>query len=236
MSNLSARIKRAALAVLCLSLFAALAVRAGAQETQPTTAPPAQQAAAPAVVEWVDAFDGDKLDETKWERYTFEGGSGGKFEVKDGQLRMRGIPESRAGVRSHQEFTGDRFIVEGTVAKVGPMVPGNGPGFATVTILFGGSARNRIEWILTSDGQFEAWVMTDEKGERIDNRKLGTKAANPIIGIMRKGDDFFFTLNGEIGMQKTLKNMPRTFRVMLYGFGSSENNWDSVRVVTVKQP
>jgi hypothetical protein len=30
--------------------------------------------------------------------------------------------------------------------------------------------------------------------------------------------------------------MPRAFRVMLYGFGSSENDWDAVRVVTPKQP
>jgi hypothetical protein len=42
-------------------------------------------------------------------------------------------------------------------------------------------------------------------------------------------------LNGEAGLRKTIKNLPRAFHVMLYGFSSSENNWDSVRVVTVKQ-
>jgi hypothetical protein len=41
-------------------------------------------------------------------------------------------------------------------------------------------------------------------------------------------------LNGQEELRKNLKSMPRSFRVMLYGFGSSENNWDSVRVVTVK--
>jgi hypothetical protein len=36
-------------------------------------------------------------------------------------------------------------------------------------------------------------------------------------------------------LRKTIKNLPRSFHVFLYGFGSSENNWDSARVVTVKQ-
>ena len=249
---LSSLIKRAALAVLCLSLCAALAGRASAQAPQPTPTPQqtAPQQAAPPTEEWGDTFDGNKLDETKWERYTFEGGNGGKFEVKDGQLRMRGIPDARAGVRSRPEFTSDRFIVEANLAKVGPEMPrpdeagGGKPGNAILTILFDGSARNRIEWLMTSEGIFEAWVMTDGRGERIDNRRLGTKLKNPIIAIARRGDDFLFILNGpdsppqnaQVGLTKTIKNMPKTFRVMLYGFGSSENSWDSVRVTTVKQP
>src|SRR5262245_39769948 len=73
------------------------------------------QTASPPVVEWGDDFDGEKLDEAKWEPYTFEGGSGGKIEVKDQQLRMRGQGGSRAGVRSKQEFHTDRFYLEATV-------------------------------------------------------------------------------------------------------------------------
>ena len=252
MSTLSASIGRAALAVFCLSLFVASAVRASAQGAQPTPTPqqPAASQAAPPTDEWGDTFDGNKVDETKWERYTFEGGSGGKFEIKDGQLRMRGMADSRAGVRSRQEFSSDRFIVEANLAKVGQMMPnpeensGGRPGNAVLTILFNGSPQNRIEWLMTSEGIFEAWVMTDGRGERIDNRRLGTKLKNPIIAIARRGDEFLFILNGpdsppqnaQIGLTKTIKNMPKTFRVMLYGFGSSENNWDSVRVTTVKQP
>ena len=236
MSNLSSRIRRASLAVLCLSVFAALAVRAGAQTPQQPAQP-----TNPAVNEWGDTFDGNKLDETKWERFTFEGGSGGKFEVKEGQLRMRSIPDSRAGVRTRQEFTGDRFIVNATISKVGSMMPkpdeagGGKPGNAILTILFDSSGRNRLEWLLTSEGQFEAWVMTDGRGERVDNRKMGTKAQNPTISIMRKGDEYFFALNGEIGLQRQIRDLPRAFRVMLYGFGTSENNWDAVSVVTAKQ-
>jgi hypothetical protein len=41
-------------------------------------------------------------------------------------------------------------------------------------------------------------------------------------------------LNGQEGLRKTIKNLPRTFHLMLYGFGSSENDWDSVRIVTAK--
>ncbi len=245
MSTLSSRIRRAALGVLCLSLLVACAGRANAQEPQAT---PAQQAAPPQTSDWSDAFDGAKLDETKWERYTFEGGGGGKAEIKEGQLKMRGVLDSRAGVRSREEFTADRFIVEANLAKVGAQMPrpdeagGGKPGNAILTILFNGSATNRIEWLMTSDGVFEAWVMTDGRGERIDNRRLGTKLKNPVIAIARRGDEFLFILNGpdsppqnaQVGLTKTIKNMPKTFRVMLYGFGSSENNWDSVRVTTVK--
>ena len=80
MSTLSSRIGRGARALLCLSLFVVCAGRAGAQEPQATPTPQqpaASQAAPPQTNDWSDTFDGDKLDEAKWERYTFEGGSGG---------------------------------------------------------------------------------------------------------------------------------------------------------------
>lgn len=197
--------------------------------------PPAQ--AQPAVDEWTDSFDGNALDKEKWELHSLEGGNG-RVEVKDGLLRLRGHSGWRAGVRTKQTFSTDRFIVEGTIGKVYPplynpnaMETGN----AILTILFDGSGRNRIEWILTTYGTFEAWSVIDGKGERLDDRKLATKLKSPTLGIVRKGDDFHFMLNGQEGLKKTIENLPRTFHVMLYGFGSAENHWDSVRVVTVKQ-
>ena len=47
--------------------------------------PPSSQAQ-PATVEWTAGFEGDSLDTAKWERFTFEGGSGGTFKVENGQL------------------------------------------------------------------------------------------------------------------------------------------------------
>jgi hypothetical protein len=96
--------------------------------------------------------------------------------------------------------------------------------------------------MLTSEGTFEAWSVVDGRGERLDDRKLGTKMKNPVLAIVRRGDEFLFVLNGpdsppqeaQVGLRKTIKNMPRTFHVMLYGFGTSENNWDALRVVTLK--
>ena len=115
----------------------------------------------PAIDEWRDDFEGDKLDEAKWEPFTFEGGSGGKIEIKDKQLRMRGAGESRSGVRTKQTFHGERFYVEGALAKVGPRapLPGEGAfpaGYAIVTVLFDGNPTNRIEWLLRSDGILES--------------------------------------------------------------------------------
>jgi hypothetical protein len=211
-----------------------------AQRTQPAQQPPAFD-------DWSDDFTGEQLDESKWERFSFQGAGGGKLEVKGGQLRLRSANETRAGIRSRQSFTSDRFSVEARVARVGPQVlapgdKGSDLGFASLTILFDGSGRNRIEWILTSEGTFEAWSIVDGQGERLDNRKLGTKLKNPVLGLVRRGDEFLFVLNGpdsppseaQVGLRKTIKNLPNTFRVMLYGFGSSENEWDSVRVVTLK--
>ena len=227
---------------VCLALSVSTAQQPApspAQSPTPSTQQPGQTAA-PAVDEWGDDFNGKELDLTKWERFTFEGGSGGKFELKDGQLRMRSVSGTRAGVRSKPLFNSDRFIVEATIAHVGAELPqpdrvGSPVGNAIITILFDGSGRNRIEWLLTSDGIFEAWRMIDGRGERLDNRKLATKIKNPTLSIARRGDDYFFALNGQVGLQSTVKNMPHAFRVMLYGFGSSENDWDSVRVVTPKQ-
>jgi hypothetical protein len=223
-------------------LISFLLVTVATPAQQPTPAPaqsPATQTPL-AVEEWSDQFDGQALDTEKWERFTFEGGGGGKMEVSQGQLRMRGMGGSRAGVRTRQSFTSDRFIVEATVASVGAALPEPGqtnapPGNAILTVLFDGSGRNRIEWLLASDGRFEAWSVVDGRGERLDNRKLGTRDEHPVLSIARKGDDYFFALNGVVGLQKSIKNMPRAFRLMLYGYGSSENDWDSARVVVPKQ-
>src|SRR5215211_5076866 len=104
------------------ALLAACLNAAGQQPAgQGAPATPAQ-GAQPAVEEWKDDFHGDQLDETKWERYTFEGG-GGKAELKDKQLRMRGGEGSRSGVRSRPTFSGERFFVQAALAKVGERAP-----------------------------------------------------------------------------------------------------------------
>jgi hypothetical protein len=228
-------------AALAAALFVAHASASAQQQ------PPQQAAQRPAYDSWEDGFQGGTLDESKWERFSFEGAGGGKVEVKDGAVHIRSANGSRAGIRSRQDFSAEQFSVEAKVAGVGPQIlnPGDNSaplGFAALTLLFDGSGRNRIEWILTSEGTFEAWSIVDGRGERLDNRKLGTKLKNPVLGIVRRGDEFLFVLNGpdsppeaaQVGLKKTIKNLPRTFRVMLYGFGSSENDWDAVRVVTMK--
>jgi hypothetical protein len=207
------------------------------ESQNPSTATQTQQ---PAVDEWGDDFDGERLDETKWEPYTFEGGGGGKIEVKDKQLRMRGSGGSRSGVRSKQLFRGERFYVEAALGKVGTRTPEPGegafpPGYAIVAVLFDGSPINRIEWLLRSDGIFEAWQSVDGRMTRVDNGKLATKEKTPKLGIARRGDKLFFMLNREVGLETTIRGVPSTFKVMLYGFGSSENHWDSIAVQTLKQ-
>jgi hypothetical protein len=202
--------------------------------------PPATQTAQPAVDEWGDDFDGDRLDDKKWEPYTFEGGGGGKIEVKDKQLRMRGSGGSRSGVRSKQSFHGERFYVEAALGKVGARTPEPGegafpPGYAIVAVLFDGNPANRIEWLLRSDGIFEAWQSVDGRMTRVDNGKLATKEKTPKLGIARRGEKIFFMLNREIGLESTVRGVSPNFKVMLYGFGNSENNWDSVAVQTLKQ-
>jgi hypothetical protein len=225
--------------------FAGQQVRA--QETKPSTSSTTTQNKTQ-FEEWNEDFTGDKLDEKKWEKFTFEGGSGGKLEVKDGTVKIRSLSKTRAGIRTKEPFAGDLFVVEARVSKVGAAYPEPGSdastlGFGGLTILFDGSGRNRIEWIFTSDGTFEAWAVADGRAERIDNRKLGTKMKNPVLMIVRKGDEFSFYINdpkaapqdAQLGLKATVKNMPKTFHVMLYGYSSSENNWDSVLISTPKQ-
>ncbi|MDQ3920445.1 MAG: hypothetical protein M3348_18445, partial [Acidobacteriota bacterium] len=157
----------------------------------------AARAQQPAYEQWEDGFNGVALDESKWERFTFEGAGGGKVEVKDGEVRIRSTNGTRAGIRTRQAFSADQFSVEARVARVGPQVlaPGDREaplGFAALTILFDGAGRNRVEWILTSEGTLEAWSVVDGRGERLDNRKLGTKMKNPVLGLVRRGDEFLF--------------------------------------------
>lgn len=114
--------------------------------------------------------------------------------------------------------------------------------FAALTILFDGAGHNRIEWLFTDEGVLEAHAIIDGRGERLDNRKPGTKLKNPVLAVIRRGDEFLFVINGadsppqdaQVGLTKIIKNRPRDFRVMLYGLGSSENNWNAVRVAIAK--
>jgi hypothetical protein len=209
----------------------------------------AQQAnsSPPQFDDWKDDFSGDKLDLNKWEKFTFEGASGGKIEQKNGEVRIRSASKTRAGIRSKQSFSGDRWIAESQIAKVGIGLPEPGSngatiGFAALTILFDSSGRNRIEWILTSDGVLEAWSVVDGRSERLDNRKLGTKMKNPYLAVVRRGDEFLFVLNSpegkpedaQVGLKTNVKNLPKSFHLMLYGYGTSENNWTSARVTVAK--
>ena len=193
----------------------------------------------PPVEEWRDEFEGEKLDDTKWELFTFEGGAG-KVEVKNQQLRMRGTGESRSGIRSKRSFHGERFFVEGALAKVGQRAPRPGEasfpaGFAIVTVLFDGTTINRLEWLLRSDGILEAWQSIEGRLTRLDKGNLATKEKAPQLGIARRGDKVYFMLNREVGLETTLRGLSLDFKVMVYGFGSSENNWESVAVQTLKQ-
>lgn len=220
-------------ALAAAAAILASCLTAAGRQTAP--APGAQ----PAVEEWKDDFDGDKLDEAKWERYTFAGG-GGKAEVKDKQLKIRGGEDSRSGVRSRQTFGGERFFVQAQLVKVGERAPQPGEqgmqaGTGILTLLLGGSTSNRIEWLLRSDGIFEAWLSVDGRMERIDNRQLATKAKSLWLGIGRRGDQIFFMVNDKVAFEHTARGLPSNFKVMLYGFGTSENNWDAVSVQTLKQ-
>jgi len=226
--------------LLPLAAAICLGLSANVQAQDPAPAP-SQKAQAPAADEWADDFGEAKLDDKKWEQFSFEGGSGGTLKVADGQLQIRSVSGSRSGVRSKATFNTDHFVINATLAKVGPALaePGQSAaqlGNAIVTVLFDSSGRNRLEWLLTSEGTFEAWSMVDGRGERLDGRNLATKATNPTLSIARRGDEYLFALNGQVGLQKTIKGLPRTFRVMLYGYGSSENNWDSVQVLIPKKP
>jgi len=223
---------------LAAAALLAACLAAGAQQPAPAQGGAAQPARPPVDI-WSDEFDGDKLDESKWELYTFDG-AGGKAEVKDKQLRLRGAADSRSGVRTKTMFSGDRFFVEAALTKVGerPPLPGQTgmqPGLAIVTVLFDGNPANRIEWILRSDGQFEAWVSVDGRMERVDNRNLATKEKAPRLGVARRGEKVFFMLNGQVGLERSVRALPSNFKVMLYGFGATESSWDSVVVQTLKQ-
>jgi hypothetical protein len=186
----------------------------------------------PPVDQWDDNFEGSSLS-AKWEKFSFEGPSAARVEVKDGTLSLRGVENGRAGIRSSQTLHSDRFIFEAVLAGL-PKGFNQPTGFAALAVLFDSSGRNRIEWILRGDGMFEAWYVKDGRSERLDNSHMATKETKPALAIVRRGDNIMFVLNGEIGIQKSFPAMPRDFTVMLYGWGNSESYWDSVRLVTAK--
>ncbi len=215
------------LVILVASLF-------GAAQSPQTSPTPATQKT-PALSEFKDEFDGAELDAKKWEQYSLEGG--GKIKIEKGRLQTNGAGGSRFGVRSVQTFSGDKFAVSAQLTKLSAGLsqePGTPTGNAILVILFDGGA-NRIEWILNTDGRLEAWAIRDGQGEKLDGNTLATKEKSPTLGIGRRGDDYFFMINNQVGLQKKIKNLPATFRVMLYGFGKSKDEWESVSVITPEQ-
>ena len=116
MNVLTRKSTRLILIMLCC---AALPVDFALAKSQNQQAQSGQSPSQVAVDNWGDEFDGNTLDTEMWERFTFAGGSGGKADLKDGQLRMRGTVGTRAGVRSKRTWRTNRFFVEGVLAKVG---------------------------------------------------------------------------------------------------------------------
>ncbi len=204
---------------------------------QPQSSPAqTKQAQTVALAEFKEEFDGTALNPKKWEQYSLEGG--GTIKVAKGKLMTSGASGSRFGIRSVQTFKADKFVVSAKVASVAASLSeasGTPTGNAVLVVLFDNNGVNRLEWILNTDGRFEAWLMRDGRSERLDGRNLGTKEKSPTLGIARRGDDYFFMLNGEVGMQKKIKNLPETFRVMLYGFGTSKDEWEMVSIITPEQ-
>ena len=102
----------------CLMAFTSVVAprNAAGQQSEQPTAPPTED-------EWGDDFSGSDLNPANWERFSFEGGNGGTVKVEQGELRMRSVSGARAGVLSKPAFKGDHFLVEGTIAKVGPTLP-----------------------------------------------------------------------------------------------------------------
>lgn len=188
------------------------------------------------LAEWRDEFTGDALNEKDWEQYSMEGG--GTIKVSDGKLFTNGKSGSRAGIRSKKTFDAEKFIVSTKIAAITAgisEVSGTPTGNAILSVMFDNNGTNRLEWVLTTEGRFEAWLMRDGKTIRLDGKNLGTKEKTPTIGIARRGDEFFFMLNGEIGFQKKIKNLPTEFRVMVYGYGTSNDEWDMISVITTQK-
>jgi hypothetical protein len=198
--------------------------------------PPAKAPNTPVFFEVKDEFDGEALDSKKWEQYSLSGV--GNIKLEKGKLQTSGASGSRAGIRTVPSFTGERFLVSAKLAKVSAGLSeasGTPTGNAILSILFDNTGVNRLEWLMTTEGRFEAWLMRDGKSERLDGNNLGTKEKSPTLGIGRRGEDYFFMLNGEVGLQKKIKNLPPNFRVMLYGFGTSKDEWESVSIITPEQ-
>ena len=218
----------------CVTIVVVLCSLACASLAQ-QSATTAQQPAAMAVSEWIDDFDGASLDPAKWERFSFDGPSGGTVKTDNGVLHIRGLGGSRFGVRSVPEFRAEKFLVEASLPNP-PAATDTPMAFAVLAVMFDSAGRNRIEWIFRSDSHFEAWIVRDGRSEQLDNRRLATTVKNPTLAIARRAGELLFLLNGEVGVQKSIKDLPREFHVMLYGFGTSQNDWDSVRVVTPVAP
>ena len=210
-----------------LILFGALFVSAQDKKDEP------QKTANVELAEWKDEFDGDALNQNDWEQYSLEGG--GTIKVSGGKLLTSGSSGSRFGIRSKKNFDAEKFVVSAKVASITAGISdagGTPTGNAVLSVMFDNNGSNRIEWLLTTEGRFEAWLMRNGKSERLDNKTLGTKEKSVTLGIARRGDEYFFMLNGEVGLQKKFKNLPTSFRVMVYGFGASKDEWEMISVIT----
>ena len=79
-------------------------------------------------------------------------------------------------------------------------------------------------------------------GETRTEPRRNLLSTRTSLCAVQKGDESSFYLNdakgapqdAQLALTKTVKNLPKSFHVMLYGYGSSENNWDGVRVTVPK--
>jgi hypothetical protein len=149
-----------------------------AQEAKPSASPPSTQNKSQ-YEEWSDDFTGESLTESKWEKFTFEGGSGGKLEVKTGLCKFAAQANTRRN--SHK-----KFLFRRPFRRRSPIVESRSGVSRTRQPHLDARFRNSDHFVRRFGAQsnrmdadqrrtLEAWSVTDGRGERLDNKKLGTK-------------------------------------------------------------
>ena len=74
-----------------------------------------------------------------------------------------------------------------------------------------------------------------ETAAREEEFQLATKAKSLWLGVGRRGDQIFLMVNDKVALERQVRGMGSDFKVMLYGFGTTETSWDAVTVQTMKQ-
>lgn len=172
-----------------------------------------------------DHFSGNSLDTSKWAPYTYGSADMGSIQISDSHLIITGVPSSRFGVLSKQinEQTADVTIKVELSNYIGTNA------MVSLNSQLGDTLSNNIEFGI-DDHRLK--IFGDGIEGFVGDITSAPTTLKIVVGHVEEGGRTlnFYANNTLVHTVSDFDKISNSYKVFLYGWGSSTTTWDSISI------